>query len=52
MAKYYYTYEGKTLGPVSPKEVLDLILDDVLSMDSSVMESSSPQWLKIRDIRN
>lgn len=50
MAKYYYTYEGKTLGPVSPKEVLDLILDDVLSMDSSVMESSSPQWLKIRDI--
>ncbi len=50
MAKYYYTFEGKTLGPASPKEVLDLILDDVLDQDSFVMDSRSPRWLKIRDI--
>lgn len=50
MAKYFYTSEGKTLGPASPKEVMALILDDVLDMDSFVMDSRSPQWLKIREI--
>jgi len=50
MAKYFYSDEGKTTGPVSPKELMSLILDDVLDMDSSVMESRSPQWRKIRDI--
>lgn len=50
MAKYFYTHEGKTLGPASPKEMMALILDDVLDMDSFVMDSRSPRWLKIRDI--
>ncbi len=50
MAKYFYTFEGKTLGPVNPNQVMTLILEDVLEMDSFVMDSRSPQWLKIRDI--
>ena len=50
MAKYYYSSEGRTLGPVSPDEILYLILDDKLSTDSYVMEVKTPQWIKIRDI--
>ncbi|MCB5224346.1 MAG: DUF4339 domain-containing protein [Candidatus Cloacimonadaceae bacterium] len=50
MARYFYSDEGKTRGPVSPNELMSLILDDVLDMDSFVMESRSPQWRKIRDI--
>lgn len=50
MAKYFYSDEGKTMGPVSPNELMFLILDDVLDMDSFVMESRSPQWRKICDI--
>ncbi len=50
MAKYFYTFEGKTLGPVAPKEVLSLILEDVLDIDSYVMDTRSPQWLRIREI--
>lgn len=50
MAKYYYSSEGRTLGPVSPEEILYLILDDKLTSDSYVMEGKTPQWIKIRDI--
>lgn len=50
MAKYFYTQTGKTLGPASSKEVMNLILGDILDMDSFVMDSRSPQWLKIREI--
>lgn len=50
MAKYFYTFEGRTLGPVSPQEIMSLILEDVLNNDSYVMDAKSPQWIKIKDI--
>ncbi|MBW6513691.1 MAG: DUF4339 domain-containing protein [Candidatus Syntrophosphaera sp.] len=50
MAKYFYTFEGRTKGPVSPRQIMSLILDDVLDNDSYVMDSKSPHWIKIRDI--
>lgn len=50
MARYFYTDKGKTLGPVNPDQILNLILNDVLSLDSLVMDTRSPRWIKIRDI--
>jgi hypothetical protein len=50
MAKYFYSIEGKTLGPVGPKGIMDLILGDELNQDSSVMDTRSPRWIKIREI--
>ena len=50
MAKYFYSEEGRTRGPVSPRQIMDLILEDRLTVDSSVMESGSPTWLRIKDI--
>jgi hypothetical protein len=38
------------LGPVSPKEIMSLYLEDKLNMESYVMDSRSPQWIKIKDI--
>lgn len=48
--KYFYSYEGRTQGPVSPTEIMQLILSDKLSTDSHVMNSKEPIWKKIRDI--
>jgi hypothetical protein len=50
MARYFYTDKGKTLGPVSPNQILTLILKDILSLDSLIMDTRSPHWIKIRDI--
>ncbi|HNU97316.1 MAG TPA: DUF4339 domain-containing protein [Candidatus Syntrophosphaera thermopropionivorans] len=50
MARYFYTDKGKTLGPVNREQILNLILKDVLSLDSLVMDTRSPRWIKIRDI--
>ena len=48
--RYFYSFEGRTLGPVSPDEIMDLILRDKLNMDSYVMAVKEPRWLKIRDV--
>ena len=48
--RYFYSYEGRTLGPVSPDGIMDLILSDKLDMDSYVMAVKEPRWLKIRDV--
>lgn len=48
--RYFYSFEGRTLGPVSPDEIMDLILRDKLNMDSYVMGVKEPRWLKIRDV--
>lgn len=48
--KYFYSYEGRTQGPVSPNEIMQLILSDRLTTDSHVMNSKEPIWKKIRDI--
>jgi hypothetical protein len=50
MARYFYTDKGKTLGPVNREQILNLILKDVLSLDSLLMDTRSPRWIKIRDI--
>jgi len=50
MAKYYYTFEGRTLGPVAPKEIMSLILDDTLNNSSYVMDTKAPTWKKINEI--
>lgn len=47
MARYYYSFEGRTLGPVSSDEIMTLILDDKLTTESYVMPVKSPQWVKI-----
>lgn len=50
MAKYFYTIGGRTLGPVKPKDIMSLILEDKLDTDSYVMDTRSPQWTKINEI--
>lgn len=50
MVKYYYSSEGRTLGPVSPNEIMSLILDDKITTESYVMRTKSPQWIKIADL--
>ena len=50
MAKYFYSSEGRTHGPIHPQDLMSLILDDVLNTDSYVMEMKNPAWRKIKDI--
>ncbi len=50
MVKYFYLSEGRTRGPVAPSRILDLILSDELTMDSTVMDSRNPVWKKINEI--
>jgi len=50
MTKYFYTLEGRTLGPVKPKDIMSLILEDKLDTNSYVMDLSSPKWVKINEI--
>lgn len=50
MAKYYYTYEGRTLGPVNEDGIMSLILEDKLTTESQVMPAKSPQWVRISEL--
>lgn len=50
MARYFYTLEGRSRGPATPRDVMDLILADKLTLDSYVQKDRDPAWRKISEI--
>lgn len=50
MARYFYSLEGRSRGPASPRDIMDLILADKLTLDSYVQKDRDPAWKKISEL--
>ncbi|MDP2172215.1 MAG: DUF4339 domain-containing protein [Candidatus Cloacimonadaceae bacterium] len=50
MSKWFYSRNGKDLGPVSDARLVNAVFIGELDIDSSVLSAKTGLWLKIRDI--
>ncbi len=49
MAEWYYSAMGQTKGPVSKQKLIDLILKDVLELESYVTDGMDKPWRKVNE---
>lgn len=50
MSQWFYTLNGKNMGPASSNAVADLVLKDKLSLEDKVLSASGNIWQKVADI--
>lgn len=47
-----YTLNGQNAGPVSEKEIVSLLLHDALNLDSYIMSTDKPIWVKLSTVQS
>ena len=50
MQKWFYTLDGKNLGPLSSHGIADAVLKEELDIDTSILSDKDGMWKKVKDV--
>jgi len=50
MQKWFYTLDGKNLGPLSSHGITEVVLKGELDLDTAILSAKDNIWIKVKDI--